>query len=108
MDIKLTSAFALARDKVFSLTGKRQYKHVNLLAAIGELTGVPYDGGDRYDYLMSFVRQAAPQQPAYAPGQVKQYVPDTAMRLAAARARTQPDLVSMNSNVRVWNERGEK
>ena len=36
----------------------------------------------------------------------KQYQLDSAMKLAAKRSSIQPELISMNSNIRIWEERG--
>jgi hypothetical protein len=36
----------------------------------------------------------------------KQYQLDAAMQLAAKRSGIQPELISMNSNIRIWEDRG--
>ena len=36
----------------------------------------------------------------------KQYKLDAAMQLAAKRSGIQPKLISMNSNIRIWEDRG--
>lgn len=36
----------------------------------------------------------------------RQYQLDAAMKLAAKRSSIQPKLISMNSNIRIWEDRG--
>ena len=36
----------------------------------------------------------------------QQYKLDALMKLAAKRSSIQPELISMNSNIRIWEERG--
>lgn len=105
--LKTTGLMALAREKLHRITGKKFYKHVHLLAAIHEHTGVEYKGGDINEYLLTFTREVVvPTMPSEV-RQAKMYTPDTAMRLASKRAQYQPEQISITSKVRGYVERGD-
>lgn len=49
------------------------------------------------------IKAKKPHQP-----KPKQYKPDAAMKAAAKRALTQPELISMTSNIKFWSDRNGK
>jgi len=96
---ELATAYILARDKLARETGHRLFQHKQIIAMIEQLTGTKA-GKDLYGYLLAYGRNAAPAQ---SKRHARTYGLDQAMRIAQARASVQPELISMNSNIKYWS-----
>tara|TARA_R110000868_G_scaffold407598_1_gene689192 strand:- start:478 stop:795 length:318 start_codon:yes stop_codon:yes gene_type:complete len=100
---ELATAYILARDRILRDTGKNTFKHVVILNAIFEQTGVKH-GKDVYGYLLDYGRA---QSLEVANRTIKAYALDRQLQVAQARASVQPVLISMNSNIRFWGDPNE-
>lgn len=99
---QLADAYQLARDRLLKETGQSIYKRVNILKAVEMQTGIPLTG-DAREYLLAYSRYTQP----ISNRERRDYKPDRSMTIAAKRAAIQPGLMSMNSNVRYWNNENE-
>lgn len=97
---EMATAYILARDKLAREAGHRVFQHKQIIAMIEEITGTKA-GKDLYNYLLNYGRNAAPEQSTKAR---KEYKPDHAMRRAYERAKHHPEMISMNSNIKYWND----
>jgi hypothetical protein len=94
----LASAYQLARDRLLKETGQTIYKRADILKAVESATGMPATDNVR-EYLLGYARHT---QPTPNPTR-RSYTPDRSMTIAAKRAASHPELVSMNSNIKFWN-----
>ena len=94
----LASAYQLARDRILRDTGQTIYKRADILKAVEVATGMPVTDNVR-EYLLLYARHT---QPTAAPTR-RAYTPDRSMAIAARRSAEHPKLVSLNSNVKYWN-----
>jgi predicted solute-binding protein len=99
---QLADAYQLARNRLIKETGKSIYKRANILKAVEEHTGIPLNQDVR-EYLLAYARYTKPE----ISGARRAYTPDRSMTIAAKRAAIQPELMSMNSNVKYWNNENE-
>jgi uncharacterized protein YccT (UPF0319 family) len=94
----LASAYQLARDRIFKETGQTIYKRADILKAVESATGMPAPEDVR-EYLLEYARQ----KQSNAASTRRAYTPDRSMTIAAKRAASHPELMSMNSNIKFWN-----
>jgi len=94
----LASAYQLARDRILRDTGQTIYKRADILKAVESATGMPAPEDVR-EYLLGYARHTQPT----AETTRRSYTPDRSMTIAAKRAASHPELVSMNSNIKFWN-----
>jgi len=95
----LASAYQLARDRIFKDTGQTIYKRADILKAVEVATGTPVSDNVR-EYLLAYARHT---QPTTTITTRRAYTPDRSMAIAARRSAEHPKLVSLNSNVKYWN-----
>jgi len=94
----LASAYQLARDRILRDTGQTIYKRADILKAVESATGTPAPEDVR-EYLLGYARHT----PSTTTTTRRAYTPDRSMTIAAKRAASHPELVSMNSNIKFWN-----
>lgn len=99
---QLADAYQLARNRLLKETGQSIYKRVKILRAVEQHTGIPVNQDVR-EYLLAYARYTKPE----SSGARRAYTLDKSMTIAAKRAATQPTLMSMNSNVKYWNNENE-
>ena len=95
---QLADAYQLARNRLIKETGKSIYKRANILKAVEEHTGIPINQDVR-EYLLAYARYTKPESSAPR----REYKMDRSMTIAAKRAQTQTQLVSMTSKIKYWN-----
>jgi hypothetical protein len=94
----LASAYQLARDRILRDTGQTIYKRADILKAVEVATGTPVSDNVR-EYLLLYARHT----PSTTTTTRRAYTPDRSMAIAARRSAEHPKLVSLNSNVKYWN-----